>query len=75
VGSRSAGGNDGQRPEQVVHDAFDPTNLEEPSEEEKEEDLLDRIGSALFCAGPEGASLADELVCEIIDRWPAEVLP
>jgi hypothetical protein len=74
-GSRSAGGNDGQRPEQVVHRASDPTNLEEPSEEEKEEVLLDHIGSALVCAGPEGASVADEVVCEIIDRWPAEVLP
>jgi hypothetical protein len=74
-GSRRAGGDHGQRPEQVIHHAFDPTNLEEPSEEEKEEVLLDHIGSALVCAGPEGASVADEVVCEIIDRWPAEVLP
>jgi hypothetical protein len=75
VGSRSAGGNDGQRPEQDVDRDSYPTNLEEPSEDEKEEVLLDHIGSALVQTDPEVASLVDEVVRETIDSSPGELLP
>jgi hypothetical protein len=75
AGSRRSGGDHGQRPKQVLHHAFDPTNLEESSEEEKEEVLLDHIGSALVQTDPEVASLVDEVVPETIDSSPGELLP
>jgi hypothetical protein len=39
------------------------------------DDLMNHIGNALVYAGPEGASLVDEVVGDVIDNWPEELLP
>jgi hypothetical protein len=39
------------------------------------DDLMNHIGNALVYAGPEGASLVDEVVGDVIDNWPKELLP
>jgi hypothetical protein len=39
------------------------------------DDLMNHIGNALVYAGPEGATLVDDVAGEIIDDWPRELLP
>jgi hypothetical protein len=39
------------------------------------DDLMNHIGNALVYAGPQGATLVQEVAGDVIDNWPEELLP